>query len=360
TLQRSTKIYSGQDVTIAISFDKGYVTITPKVAVGTPKWLESLLSFLYFAWFVFPPLVIIIIFFLFGRDPKTGITSIPVLFEPPKDDKRRLTPAEVGTIEDEEVDSKDISATIVDLAIRGHLKINETDEKIVLEKSNLHLSKDTNKLQPFEQKILDILFKNRDSIGVKNLSESDKADLAKVKDDIYKAVVTNGFFPHNPDTIRTVWVLIGVAGMFTFAVVTGIVAFIMAHAMPRKTLKGARIKIDILGLRKFMTSQTEQLKFQELNWFLFEKLLPYAVAFGITKTWAKRFESLHDLPTYDWYTNKSFTNLMVLNAMTSSLSTSVSRAITPTSTRSGGGFSSGFSGGHSGGGFSGGGGGGSW
>ena len=36
-----------------------------------------------------------------------------------------LTPAEVGTLVDEQVDLRDISATIIDLAVRGYLKIEE-------------------------------------------------------------------------------------------------------------------------------------------------------------------------------------------------------------------------------------------
>ena len=43
-----------------------------------------------------------------------------------------LTPAEAGTLMDESADMRDITATVVDLAVRGHLRIEERDEKVLL------------------------------------------------------------------------------------------------------------------------------------------------------------------------------------------------------------------------------------
>ena len=43
-----------------------------------------------------------------------------------------LTPAEVGTLIDEQVDLRDISATIIDLAVRGYLKIEELEIGLVV------------------------------------------------------------------------------------------------------------------------------------------------------------------------------------------------------------------------------------
>jgi uncharacterized membrane protein len=86
----------------------------------------------------------------------------------------------------------------------------------------------------------------------------------------------------------------------------------------------------------------------------FEKLLPYAVAFGVEKVWAGRFKDikLHNPDWYQSYDNRAFTTAYFLGSMNSSFSNFRTSA---TPTRSSSGFSSGFS---SGGGFSGGGGGG--
>jgi uncharacterized membrane protein len=95
-----------------------------------------------------------------------------------------------------------------------------------------------------------------------------------------------------------------------------------------------------------------------MNQMMFEKLLPYAVAFGVEKVWAKRMEGI-PFQQPSWYAPYSSGNLNAA-VFTNSLSQSMSKvtsSMTPTSSSSG--FSSGFSGGSSGGG-GGGGGGGSW
>ena len=62
-----------------------------------------------------------------GRDPKPDISVAP-MYEPPKD----MTPAEVGTLIDDVVHPRDITSTLVDLAVKGYLKIEETESKVLL------------------------------------------------------------------------------------------------------------------------------------------------------------------------------------------------------------------------------------
>ena len=59
-----------------------------------------------------------------GRDPG-GPLAVPVRYEPPD----AMTPAEMGTVLDERVDMVDITATLLDLAVRGYLRIEETPRK---------------------------------------------------------------------------------------------------------------------------------------------------------------------------------------------------------------------------------------
>lgn len=85
----------------------------------------------------------------------------------------------------------------------------------------------------------------------------------------------------------------------------------------------------------------------------FSKMLPYAVALGVEKEWAKQFESIDMSKEMYWYgaNNRSFNSALFASSisdMTSNFSSSVSA-----------GFSSSSSGGGAGGG-AGGGGGGGW
>ena len=58
-----------------------------------------------------------------GRDPKEG--SYVVRYEP----VTGASPAEVGTLVDNDADMEDITATLVDLAVRGYVHITELTEK---------------------------------------------------------------------------------------------------------------------------------------------------------------------------------------------------------------------------------------
>ena len=51
-----------------------------------------------------------------------------VQYEPPDS----LTPAEAGTLMDNSADMRDITATLVDLAVRGHLRIEEREVSALL------------------------------------------------------------------------------------------------------------------------------------------------------------------------------------------------------------------------------------
>ena len=87
-----------------------------------------------FFWFiggnpvVFLPLVTLGVMFglwwVKGRDPDAGMSVAP-MYEPPAD----ISPAEAGTLLDDTIHPRDITSTIVDLAVRGYIKIEETAEK---------------------------------------------------------------------------------------------------------------------------------------------------------------------------------------------------------------------------------------
>jgi uncharacterized membrane protein len=133
--------------------------------------------------------------------------------------------------------------------------------------------------------------------------------------------------------------------------------------MPRRTKKGAIALEQILGLQLYLeTAEKDRINFHnapEKNPERFEKLLPYAMALGVEKAWAKQFEGIYN-ESPQWYESTepfavgAFANDMhsFNNVASSAMSSQPSSAASGSS-----GFSSG--GGFSGGGF-GGGGGGSW
>ena len=215
---------------------------------------------------------------------------------------------------------------------------------------------DNNTLLPFERKLLNGFFKDYDKIRLKD--EELYETVEDVKKELYENVVREGLFPKNPQSIRTFYSAIGGIALGTLNLFLAAAAFIFGRNMPKKTVEGVNAFNVAKSLKNFLTSQERQLTFQADKQMFFEKLLPYAVAFGVEKIWAKRFETMN-LKQPDWYQgydSTNFNSVVLANSISSSFS-SFRSAATPTSSSSG--FSSGFSGGSSGGG-GGGGGGGSW
>ncbi len=62
-----------------------------------------------------------------GRDPDPGVSVAP-MYEPPFG----ISPAEAGTLLDDNIHPRDITSTIIDLAVRGYIKIEETAEKVLI------------------------------------------------------------------------------------------------------------------------------------------------------------------------------------------------------------------------------------
>lgn len=337
---------------------------------------------------VLPPLSLAGMFALWrwrGRDIGGG-QAIAVEWDPPEG----LSPAEVGTLVDEVCHSQDIIATIIDLAARGHLKIERLEGEGFLAFSKgdwrfRRLSKpaDWPKLLPHERDMMEAIFESEDSPKLSELRGKFHTHFARIRGDIYKSLARRGFFTGDPQRVRAAYfgagVMIAVGGV-ALAVVFGkigvlawgvgaIVASLpvlgFAFFMPARTLKGSTALRECRGFRRFlvMVERERLAEAYRQDPTVFGRLLPYAMVLGVEDRWATQFEGLLDRPP-EWFDSGSQTSfvptlfLADLGRSVSSMSTNLSAQ--PASSGAGGG-SSGFSagGGFSGGGF-GGGGGGSW
>lgn len=356
---------AGEGLTVVVGFPKGLVSVLePKLY--TPFWeswygriLKTLiilvLTGLSLLWYLVYPVWIIIKWYKYGRDPKVG-GPVTAWFDPPKTGSGRpLTPAETGTLIDERAQLKDVCAMIVDLARRGYFKIEEKKKKdfYLVRRSS---GKSEGGLMQFEQTMFSGIFDEDDEVRLKDKRLFTTVE--KVKSQLYDQLLKEKFFPKNPQSIRNFYTFITVMALMTFNLPLFLISLIFGRAIPAKTADGARAANVAKSLRNFLSSQERQLEFQAEKQLFFEKLLPFAVAFGVEKIWAERFKDI-DLKQPDWYTGYQtgqFNSILFANSLNSSF-TSFAAAATPTSSSSG--FSSGFSGGSSGGG-GGGGGGGSW
>jgi len=375
-----------EGLTVAVGFPHGLVTFPGPVAKTAKffSWnLVLLAPFLAFGW-------------LFrkyrseGRDPE-GAGSVVVRYEPPKD----LLPAEIGTIVDEKVDFRDITASIIDLAVRGYLKI-EVEKKEQLfglvssEETTFHRlrEKTDESLLPYEKTILNGIFADgSDKVEASELANKFYKTVPEVNKSLYARLTELGYFASDPSKVRTRYVLIGLGvGIVVFAlgalwaakgggimpyslilsIVAGAVTVVLfasfASAMPRRTRKGVQARGWALGFEEFAT-RVESEKFEiDRKRNIFESLLPYAMALGVADKWARQFEGIYATGgSPGWYVgggplHAGFSTVAFQRSLQSSMTTAAQSM--QSSPRSSGGSGSG-GGGFSGGG-GGGGGGGSW
>lgn len=312
-----------------------------------------------------------------GKDPLGKVTIAPEFIPPLK-----MRPAVMGTLFDEKVDLRDISAVIIDLAVRGYLKIKETKKKALLgEKTEyefIKIVKSKNDLENYEREIYDGIFSQGDNVKLDQLKNKFYKHISVIKNKLYEKVTNKKYFEKNPEKVRNTYYAIG--GVLVFLaffspgfltssvglimpfmislVISGVMIIIFANFMPKRTLEGVEANRKVKGFKLYMeTAEKYKQKFYE-DKNIFQKYLPYAMMFGIVDKWANAFKGL-DLEKPDWYEGdmRGFQAVyfasLISNMQNNMNSTLISA---PSSAGSGG---SGFSGGGSGGGF-GGGGGGSW
>jgi hypothetical protein len=330
----------------------------PYVAFNDTLWgkivifgIFGVLGILGILWYVAYPLWIPFKWYKQGRDPSVGSGEVAAWYDPPKTNKGRfLTPIETGTLIDERADLRDVSGMIIDLARRGHFKIVEK------KKNDFYFEKTETKdeLLPLEKKFIENIFGSKTEIRLKDEELYD--DVKDAQADTYLNLVKEDFFADNPDKIRKFYIVIFVLALMTMNIPLATFSLIFGLNMPRRTIWGAEQLGVARGLKNFLSSQERQLEFQADKQLFFEKLLPFAVAFGVEKIWTDRFKDIN-LKSPDWYQGyygRNFSNAVFISSLNSSINQFRTVA---TPTRSSSGFSSGFSGG----GFSGGGGGGgSW
>jgi uncharacterized membrane protein len=324
--------------------------------------LAAGLAFLYWRWFTV------------GRDKRERETIVPE-YEPPDN----IRPAQLGVILDESADTKDVTATIVDLAVRGYLTITEVPSAGLFSKKDWTLhdtGKKTTGLLPYETIVFTGLFKDGADVKISELRTHFVSALRTAENELYRDSADRKWFATRPDRVRLgytgisilviiagigiAWLLgrsLGAGLVGVAVVVVGLVGLAVARIMPAKTAAGAELFRRTLGFRRYMeVAEKERQRFAERE-NIFSDYLPYAIVFGCVDKWARAFKDIDlSAQTQSWYVGTTPFTSFALSESLQGFSSNLGSAISSTPGSSGG---SGFSGGGAGGG-GGGGGGGSW
>ncbi|WP_329243947.1 DUF2207 domain-containing protein [Actinoallomurus sp. NBC_01490] len=218
-----------------------------------------------------------------------------------------VRPGQIGTLIDEQADVIDVTATIIDLAVRHYLLIEELPRETYgrLDWQLRRLNRPADELMPYERVLYDALFAGRDVVRLSELGGTFADQLAAVRGALYEDVVRQGWFARRPDSERTRWTTagttlagLGIIGTIALALYTNLaligLALVIAGAalaiggqyMPAKTTRGATVLAHTLGFRAYLyRGETTDAPSGD-RVAMFSRYLPYAVVFDSVARWA--------------------------------------------------------------------------
>jgi uncharacterized membrane protein YgcG len=379
----SRPLRAGEGLTVVVGWPSGHVRFPSRLQEAGWFLMDQ-------RWFALPLVIFaacLLAWRSLGRDPLRS-RSVKPEYEPPPG----LRAGEVGTLVDETAHPRDVVATIVDLAVRGHLTIEEVktafDETDYLFKLTKPWLGDPD-VAPFEVIVLAQVFGARGAASnVRLLSEvrkDSRATFPPIRDQLYRDLVEKRHFFASPHSVRRFWSVVGalflvVPALLAYAslrgsldwlalphsfsmllafAACGLIVLAFARVMPRKTLRGAQARLHILGFQEFL-ERVEKDRLNRLPSDVLHKWLPHAIALGVEEAWISRFEGVTvEKPT--WYeSDRPFTlsgYSRQIRGFEREVETAWLAGRRGSFGSSAGGGGSGFSGGSSGGGFGGGGGG---
>ncbi len=379
------RLEPGEGFTLAVGFAKGLVP-PPSALEQLVDWWQGRLTLLLplLCTAVLGPL-----WWRIGRDPAVG--PVPVAYEPPEG----LPPAVLGSLVAEQVSGSALSATLVALAVKGQLRIEQDQKKLLF----LNLGKryvftllgtpaQRSALLPHEAYLLETLFASVEpgaTVSTDQLRDHFYVHVPGFERLVMQAVLAQKFFRRWPGTVRALTFFggLGLAGaalaltlvllphdivllqgeahpwliLVSLALTVGLVG-VFAWIMPSRTTRGTAVLRQTLGFQEFLRRvEAPRLELLVLTPELFERFLPYAMVAGLTRQWTAAFQGILEVAP-SWYVGSGDFDLTdfgtsledcfstTTGAMQSSPSSSSS-----SSGSSGGGSSGGGDGGGGGGGF---------
>jgi hypothetical protein len=244
--------------------------------------------------------------------------TVAPAFAPP----RGVRPGVVGTVVDGVADPHDVSATLLDLAVRGWFHIVEVRGSEDGRPRDWELRRSSSAPEEsttaFEQLLLDRVFDGRDRVRLSTLKGAFALTMREAQIGLYREVVDRGWYARHPRArngrtravgvavlvplvlLAVVLVVTGLAQAHDWSltpVLVGLVAALVVlarwgGARTPRTAEGTALRIEALGFREYLaTAEADRLRFEEKR-SLLSRYLPYAVAFGLTSHFADLLRDL--------------------------------------------------------------------
>jgi uncharacterized membrane protein YgcG len=301
------RLAAGEGLTIVVAWPKGYVT-APTVLQEMRWWISDNLHWIIaVSGFAAVLLYYLLAWRRVGRDPAMG-TIVP-LFEPP----HKVSPAQARYIMRMAYDDKALTASVVNLAVQGFLRIDRTED------GYYRLSQNKAKAGHIpasrgERAFLECIFEEVGKVVLKN-GESrwpwlarrfhkktvieDCEDVYHTRNDRHYVIgfVASllAFAPFvYAATYESGWrAAVVVVGGGTLLVLTNM---LFKRLLPAPTALGHRTRRELHGFRMYLATaeqdRLDALHRPERTPALFEKYLPYAIALDVENEWGEQFRGV--------------------------------------------------------------------
>lgn len=301
TIQAERGLFPGEGITVSLSFP---------TTIFTPyqfSWWELYGEHL---WFLIPGVMLIYLYQMWrkhGDDPEWDKPTIPE-YEIPAG----LNALTMGSLmKNGGMDSKHVTAALIELAVKGVITIRQETEKIlffsseefVLEK---HVPADF-VATPEQAKLLEKVFITGDKVKLSDLKRKFHPVLSELSKLSIDSLVEKGLVERSGFTYRSIFIGIGIGSVFLFGFLGGFgswqaiaalgltAAFFVIFGifMPKRTQLGVETHAKIKGLKLYMeTAEKYRQRFHEKEG-IFGTFLPVAILFGITREWIKKMEEIY-------------------------------------------------------------------
>lgn len=270
------------------------------------------------------PMLVFLLWYVRGRDPEVG--PVPEYVDSPPSD---MPPGVLGSLVDESADMPDVVATIVDLARRGFLEIKEIERSGLFGLGSQDFQftrsdKSQDGLLRYEKTVLAGIFPGgRSERKLSDLRNKFYTKLPTIQKQLYQELVRRKLFKTNPQSTRSRWrILAFLAGGLAFLAVvlgaplanltgyymcvpaalglTAVALFIAGSHMPAKTVKGSESAAHWEAFRKYL-ARIDSLTDLDAASDKFEAYLPYAIAFGLSNSFVRKFAAQANTPAPGWY-----------------------------------------------------------
>ncbi len=348
------------------------------LSVIFPKGVFSAYKFTFsqkygkFLWLIVPFSVLLLCFFLWKYFGKELEIKKPVVteFKVPEN----MPPAEMGLLyENGRFKPKFVTATIIEMAVRGIINIKEINKKFLVFKYKDYKLKKAGKepTDEYEKAVLRRVFAGQNAVAVSSLKKrSGRMRMKFLREEILDIFRNKNLTIKKGRIMSAIFIICGIAliitslWLFKFLEISqlslsssGLIFIVFSRFMPKRSRRGADLFRRIKGLNLYMKTAEKYRQPFYAKEQIFDKLLPSAVVFGLVKKWAKKIEKIYGSGYFKahppgWYSAEAgglsaSSFVSAINGVSSSISSHVSSG-------------TGAGGGGSAGGGAGGGGGGGW